>query len=360
MASTGSFKRFASRLLGLLLLVALVTVGVREGLHWYRHVYEPNASIEADITRLASSVNAKVQTIHVQRGQSVRRGELLASMEADVARLEVDSIAADLEKEKAVRAQVEAELAYFRTELDDRVATAREAVRLLDDERATLRERLAIARKNVERNSELLSRSMVARQRIDEANDKLLEVTGLLRDLETKLKTAERRLDELEGQRKQESIYQSRIAVIDRNIEKLRILLAQAAQQLEDMHIYSPIDGVVNELYVNPGTYVEDGDPVLLLHDPNQLWIEANIDESDIRHVKVGQDVVIDIDAYPYEHFVGRVRTIGHITLSMMRSEQGERERARAAQKIPVIIDLPKMDRVVWPGMRAAVNIVIR
>ncbi|MCB1745266.1 MAG: biotin/lipoyl-binding protein, partial [Gammaproteobacteria bacterium] len=197
MASTGSFKRFASRLLGLLLLVALVTVGVREGLHWYRHVYEPNASIEADITRLASSVNAKVQTIHVQRGQSVRRGELLASMEADVARLEVDSIAADLEKEKAVRAQVEAELAYFRTELDDRVATAREAVRLLDDERATLRERLAIARKNVERNSELLSRSMVARQRIDEANDKLLEVTGLLRDLETKLKTAERRLDEL-------------------------------------------------------------------------------------------------------------------------------------------------------------------
>ena len=126
------------------------------------------------------------------------------------------------------------------------------------------------------------------------------------------------------------------------------------------MDIFSPIDGVVNEIYERPGAYVEDGDPVFLLHNPNMLWIEADIDESDIRHVVVGQRVIVELDAYPFERFEGTVRSVGHVTRSNIERADAARNGAPGAERIPITIDFPPIGKAVWPGMRAAVNVVIR
>jgi len=342
-----------------LLALALIAGGTYEGLFWYRHVYEANAKVEANFTVLSSSVNGNIERIQVRKGDVVAPGQQLASMDTKVAELEVMSLEADLERERAIRRQVEDELHYFLTDLDHKVATARETVLQLQQEAITLEERWRIAKKNVERNSKLVNRSVVPKQRIDQANDKLLEVTGKRQDLQTRISVDRKRLEELEGTRARETIYRARLGVIDRDIDKIVVRLQQARQRLKDMHIYSPIRGVINEIYVNPGAYVEDGDRVFLIHDPKDLWIEANIDESDIRHVKVGQPVMIDIDAYPFEHFEGKVRAIGQVTEAVIRPDKTGRREA-GAQKIPVMIDFSPGDRTVWPGMRVAVNIVIR
>lgn len=341
------------------LAIAIVAISVNEGLHWYGHVYEPNAKVEAELTVLSSSVNGNIERILVRKGDAVEPGQKLATMDTAEAELDLLSLEADLEKERAIRRQVEAELAYFQTDLTNKLATARESVRQRNRELATVNKRWAIARTNVERANKLANRSMVARQRIDDANDKLLEITSKRRDLQTEIRIREKQLEELEGTRSRESIYQSRIGVIDRNIDKIIVLIQRARHQLEDMHIYSPIKGILNEIHVNPGAYVEDGDPVFLVHEPKNIWIEANVDESDIRHVQIGQPVIIDIDAYPFEHFTGTVRSIGQVTASVIGKDTGLRN-GIGTQKIPVIIDFPPIGKAVWPGMRVAVNIVIR
>ena len=99
---------------------------------------------------------------------------------------------------------------------------------------------------------------------------------------------------------------------------------------------------------------------MILLHDPSRVWIEANIDESNIRHVKVGQRVLIEIDAYPFEEFQGQVNTIGRVTLTQLTNPVAHADGGNSTQKIPVTISMPAIDRPIWPGMRASVNIVIR
>lgn len=348
-------RRFGLILLG----IALVALAVNEGLHWYSHVYEPNAKVVAEFTVLSSSVNGNIEHILAREGDSVNPGQKLASLDTTGAELSLLSLQADLEKERAVRHQVEVELAYFKTELENKISTARESVRQRNRELATLNERWEIARTNVERNSMLANRSMVARQRIDDASDKLLEITSKRRDLQTEIRIQEKHVEELEGRRSRKSIYHSRLSVIDRNIDKIMVSLERAQHQLRDMHIYSPIKGIVNEIHVNPGAYVEDGDPVFLVHEPTKVWVEANIDESDIRHVQVGQVVIVDLDAYPFEHFEGSVRSIGQVTASAISTNNAPRNGV-GAQKIPVVIDLAPIGKPVWPGMRVAVNIVIR
>jgi membrane fusion protein (multidrug efflux system) len=148
--------------------------------------------------------------------------------------------------------------------------------------------------------------------------------------------------------------------VIDQDMQGIEIQIKQARQRLKDMHLYSPMHAVVSEVHVNPGSYVEDGDPMILLHDPSKVWIEANIDESDIRHVKVGQHVLIEIDAYPFEEFEGQVETIGRVTLTQITNPVAHAGGGSSTQHIPVTIAMPAINRAVWSGMRASVNIVIR
>ena len=94
-----------------------------------------------------------------------------------------------------------------------------------------------------------------------------------------------------------------------------------------------------------------------LLHDPAMLWIEARVDDSEVRHVAVGQAVDIDIEAHPYEEFTGRVAAIGLVTVGSMN---GNNDSARGAPKLPVRIALDPSEHPLWPGVRATVHIRIR
>jgi membrane fusion protein (multidrug efflux system) len=355
-----AIKRLFLRVLLLLLIVSGIAAAVWELQFWYHHVYEAHARIQSNFTVLSSSVNGNVAKVHVKRGDLVESGMLLASMKTETAHLKIRSLEADLAKTRALREQVEAERTFFISELNDRAASAKSNVQRLQDEYSVLSERLLIARRNVQRNSALQSQNVVAKQRVEEAEDKMLAITTELRVLQSNITGAERNVAEVEGQRAKDAVYRSRLSVIDHDLQRIAIEVEQARQDLKDMHLYSPMPAVVSEVHVNPGSYVEDGDPMILLHDPSSVWIEANIDESDIRHVKVGQRVLIEIDAYPFEEFHGHVQAIGRVTLAQITNPVARDRGASSAQHIPVTIAMPAIDHPVWPGMRASVNIVIR
>ena len=74
---------------------------------------------------------------------------------------------------------------------------------------------------------------------------------------------------------------------------------------------------------VSAGVYVEDGDKAFLMHDPDAVWLEARVDETDIRLVAPGQVVKIEFDAYNFEDFEGTVRAIGQATRSPNATKAG-------------------------------------
>ncbi len=73
-----------------------------------------------------------------------------------------------------------------------------------------------------------------------------------------------------------------------------------------------------------------------------------------------GQPVNIEFDAYPVEYYQGTVRAVGHATLGSMTDGGNEAVDPRLAQRVSVSIDLPEMEKPIWPGMRASVNITVR
>ena len=109
------------KLVLVIIVIGLIAAATNEIVHSFRHVYEPNARVEANFTILSSSVNGNIAAIHVSKGDRVNAGDKLASMESDVAALDAKSLEADLDRERAVRTQTEQELKHFLAELEDKM-----------------------------------------------------------------------------------------------------------------------------------------------------------------------------------------------------------------------------------------------
>jgi len=108
---------------------------------------------------------------------------------------------------------------------------------------------------------------------------------------------------------------------------------------------------------------VAAGQRILLLHNPDEVWVEANIKETQVGKLKIGQTVRVSVDAYPSETFVGRVARIGSATtarFALLPTPNPSGNFTKITQRVPVKIDIVQMPKPLTPGMMVEVEIDIR
>jgi len=143
--------------------------------------------------------------------------------------------------------------------------------------------------------------------------------------------------------------------------------LRSVETNLANTIISSTIDGVVAKKWAMPGDVVQPAQPIYTLFDLNDLWIEANFKETQIRYLAVGNPVTITIDAFPGTTFTGKVETIGAAAaaqFALIPPSNATGNFTKVTQRVPVRISInhtntPTGDptaRLV-PGMSATVRV---
>ena len=99
-------------------LAALVTY---ETFYWATHVYEYDARIEAKLTTLSSRVDGEIEKVYVTEGDLVKEGDLLVALKANVQKLNIKALEADLTREEAQRTKLEVEILAFENDLTSRL-----------------------------------------------------------------------------------------------------------------------------------------------------------------------------------------------------------------------------------------------
>lgn len=126
--------------------------------------------------------------------------------------------------------------------------------------------------------------------------------------------------------------------------------------------ITSPIAGTVLNANVSSGQMVSPQQPVGYVVNLNQLYIVANIRETQLQHVEVGDTVDVSLDAFPSQSFKGTVQSIGLTTSSALSlipsSDATSGSYTKVVQTIPIRIKLSGYggERFL-PGMSATVHI---
>ena len=106
--------------------------------------------------------------------------------------------------------------------------------------------------------------------------------------------------------------------------------------------------------------HVDEGQRLLSLHDPSDIWVQANIRETDLGRVEVGQAVRITVDAYPDEALTGRVERIGRAANSEYALLPRLNEAGtftKVTQRIELRIGLEDTETLLKPGMMVVVDI---
>ncbi|MCB2189532.1 MAG: efflux RND transporter periplasmic adaptor subunit [Deltaproteobacteria bacterium] len=121
-----------------------------------------------------------------------------------------------------------------------------------------------------------------------------------------------------------------------------------AAQILYDQSfLRTPVAGVVNKLYVDPGEFAKRGEPVAEIVNTRSIKVNLSVPELDVRFLSPGQAALVTVDAYPGRQWPGRLDFISF-----------KADFATKTFPVKVIVDNP--DGAIRPGMVARVALLRR
>ena len=132
------------------------------------------------------------------------------------------------------------------------------------------------------------------------------------------------------------------------NLEAAESDLAQAKLNLRYCDVIAEIDGVITRRNVNPGNDVLVGQSLMAIRSLNEIWVDANFKETELRDLRIGQPVDLYVDMYGDRRvFPGRIAgfTIGTgSTLALLPPQNATGNFVKVVQRLPVRIELEDYD----------------
>jgi len=342
---------------------AALAYGGREVWDRFTHVHEYDARIKANMVTLASKVEGVILELAVDEGDRVETGQVLARLDDRIPRLRVQGIEAELAGLEAERRRLLVERGVMDAQTSTRMLSRESDVRASKAGRSVLLTDLDLARSELRRARALYERRVVSKHALDQANSKVDRIEADLQKVDAETQAARAQMAEAEAERRRLEVTDSELAMLDHRTARLMAELDQQRVDVDDRLLRAPNDGLIDRIFVEQGEYVNDGQRMLMLHDPGELWIEANIKETELSRLRVGQAVAVSVDAYPDTEFTGTVERIGSTTtanFALLPTPNPSGNFTKITQRVPVRIALERNGMTLLPGMMVEVNIDVR
>lgn len=344
-----------SRIPGLILAGAVLGVVAWLGYQWWwglSHVSTDNAQIESHIIPVLPKVGGFVTAVTVVDNQLVRAGDLLVSIEDRDFRTRLAQAEAELAlalanagAEGPARGLAAAQVNAARAQ----AAVARSAIEqaLANADRA---------QKDLERTRALVEKKMLSPQALDAAE---AAARAALAQVQMNRESATSA-----GEQVTASSAALRAALA--RVEAARAARDLAANQLADTRVLAPVSGQVSNKTVEPNQLVQAGQPLLAVVPLEEVWIVANLKETDIAGVKPGAPVAVAVDAYPGLKLDAAVDSIAAATgarFSLLPPDNATGNFTKVVQRLPVRIRVQQnadSAHPLRPGMSVSVTVTTR
>jgi membrane fusion protein (multidrug efflux system) len=407
-------------LLGIGVIIGL-RYGISYWIYSMKHVSTDDARVKGHNVALAPEVSGVVKVLHVEEGTPVKAGDVLLEIvssgyqsKLEEAQANAEIIERQLQESKQMYdlhvkragsriAEAEAEvkaqrstLAEQRTNLllekeqmQNEVVEAEAALHQAEAAQQEIQGQVRSGQSNWERAQALFSDGIISVEGRDDAQEALVQAKARvaaaqelvaqrrarrdnvmaarkrLRLLERKVQTMEAEVQKAEAkfrlaqtEEDEALVLKEEQRVLEARLREAMAKVQQARDDVESTVLRSPITGVISRQRVEEGQLIQRGQPVLVIHDLQDVWVLANIKESYISDVSVGSPVEIWVDAYPDRRFEGKVLTVGAAAISEFSLFPPTGTFTKVEQRLPVQISVPNDDGLLKPGMMVVVGIV--
>ena len=149
------------------------------------------------------------------------------------------------------------------------------------------------------------------------------------------------------------------------DVKEAQVAVRRAELNLSYTRLVAPITGRVTHRTVELGDYLQPGQALFALVDPN-VWVTANFKETQLTHMQAGQQVDVHVDAFPNRALPAHVDSFQHGTgahFTLLPAENATGNYVKVVQRVPVKIVFdqpPPADMILGPGMSVEPTVTVR
>ena len=358
-----TLKRFLLLIL-LPSIIVLTTAGYFYSLG--RFVKTENAYVKAPIVSVQSQLPGRVEYVFVKDNQRVKKGQKLLKIETQ--KLELDLIEQEQNLLSIIKELENRKLKY--NEAKEEIKLAREEIKFYFSEMARIKSlvniEIKVAKEKVEyqklelnRIRNLVSKRVGLKSKLDEANYlyksavnnlKFVTLNNDLDEIKHSYVSSKQRLKIFED--KARSILTTlngneKISPFDHPLYKKHLSkLNQIKFDIKKSTIIADHEGIIAKMNIEIGEYINLGRMLFAIVDEKKAWVEANLKETELTHVKVGQSVTFVPDTFSKNTWQGQVESISPATgaeFSILPPQNSSGNWVKVVQRVPVRISIGKL-----------------
>jgi membrane fusion protein (multidrug efflux system) len=243
---------------------------------------------------------------------------------------------------------------------DAQVADAKAQLSAAEAAAAIAKQQEDLARSDFERADLLVKSRTVSEQTWDHASSTLRQAEATLRQAQAQTAARQAALTQAIAQLGQIAVLEQQIEVLRGETAALSAQADQVRQEIADRKLRAPFDGIIDRTFIHAGDYVQAGQWLMMMHDPGDVWVEANVKETAVGRVRVGQKATVTVDAFPDLVVKGTVLRVGNAAtnqFALLPSPNPSGNFTKITQRVPVRIAIEKPGRQLQPGLMAEVMI---
>lgn len=249
--------------------------------------------VDTDEVVVSAQIAGRLQGVFVAEGDTVRQGQLLATIVPKELQADQAFYASSAE---SARAQVEAArawLIYQQLQTRDQIRQAEANLSATQAQLKQAQANLALAEQNFQRVHRLFQFQVVSAQEEDQARATLEANRAAVEALDQQVQAARAALALAQANQEQIAIRLHELTANRHQLAAARAQQLAAQARLDYTEIRSPIDGLVALRAALSGEVVNPAQPIVVLYDPDRLWVRADVPESDIARIRIGQQLTV-------------------------------------------------------------------
>jgi membrane fusion protein (multidrug efflux system) len=168
---------------------------------------------------------------------------------------------------------------------------------------------------------------------------------------------------QLDHAQKNFAMSKSKLEMTKADLEHAITQLGVIETILTHTKVWAHIDGKIVKRWVWEGDVMRAGQAMFSLYDLKDVWVLANLEETKMEKVKIGDEVEIHVDAYPDKRFHGKIFVIKGAAaseFSLIPQDNATGNYTKVAQRVPLKITIePSEELYLFPGMSAEIKIKV-
>lgn len=329
----------------------------------FTHVYTDDARIAANMITVSSQVSGQITELNVKQGDRVDRGDVIALIDSRKALLRQQEIAVEVERLQANIERGQAELHLIEEQMGSQLQVANARHNAAAATLSAAESEKQLMQGAWQRAQALKKKKLVSEQGWEAARSKQQRANEASKKAAAELATVGAQKREAKANLERIDVVKQELRAQQLSMEQKKIELERQNIELQDRTVRATSGGIIDKSFVDEGEFVVAGQRLVLLHDDNTVWIDANIKETEISRIKLGAEAEVLVDAYPDLEVKGTVERIGSSATSqyaLLPNANPSGNFTKVTQRLPVRINIKQNESMLRPGMMVEIVIATK